>query len=130
MLAMAEDVAAQVLAAEKQRCAAIGAEDWAALEEVVAGDFRYTHSAGVTEDKQAWMAGLKGRRRSVEHEHLTVQVLGDVALLAGRSVNRYDEPFRGDSRYGFVLDVLQVWVRRAGRWQILTQHGTKIAGQD
>jgi hypothetical protein len=42
-------------------------------------------------------------------------------------VNRYAEPFQGDSHYGVILDVLQVWVRRPEGWQIVAQHGVRIA---
>jgi len=123
---MADDVTKEVLAAEERRCAAIAAQDWAALDAIVAEEFSYTHSVGRTEDKAAWIAGIKKRRRAVEHESLAVRSYGDVALLSGSSVYRYAEPFRGDSHYGSTLDVLQVWVRRPGGWQIVAQHGVKL----
>jgi predicted dithiol-disulfide oxidoreductase (DUF899 family)/ketosteroid isomerase-like protein len=127
---VADDVTTEVLAAEERRCAAIAAEDWAALGEIVADDFRYTHSNGRTEDKPSWIAGIRTRRRAVEHEHLAVRSFGDVALLSGNSVYRYAEPFRGDSHYGALLDVLQVWVRRPDGWRIVAQHGVKIADRN
>ena len=116
---MSDDVTREVLAAEERRCAAIAAQDWDALDEIVADDFQYTHSVGTTEDKASWIAGIKTRRRAVEHEGLSVRSFGDVALLSASSVYRYAEPFRGDSHYGATLDVLQVWVRRSGDWQIV-----------
>jgi ketosteroid isomerase-like protein len=125
---MRDDVTKEVLAAEERRCAAIAAEDWAALDALVAEEFFYTHSVGKTEDKSAWIAGIKKRRRAVEHDRLTVRGYGDVALLSGSSVYRYAEPFRGDSHYGSVLDVLQVWVRGPEGWQIVAQHGVKLPG--
>jgi hypothetical protein len=36
---MADDVTKEVLAAEERRCAAIAAEDWAALDAIVAEEF-------------------------------------------------------------------------------------------
>jgi ketosteroid isomerase-like protein len=125
-----DDVTQEVLAAEERRCAAIAAEDWDALREIVADDFRYTHSVGTTEDKESWIAGIRARRRAVEHERLSVRSFGDVALLSGTSVYRYAERFRGDSHYGALLDVLQVWVRRPAGWQIVAQHGVKIASRN
>jgi hypothetical protein len=125
-----DEVAQEVLAAEDRRCAAVAAEDWAALDEIVAGDFLYTHSVGTTEGKESWIAGIKTRRRAIEHDGLSVRGFGDVALLSGSSVYRYAEPFRGDSHYGAILDVLQVWVRRPGGWQIVAQHGVKIADRN
>lgn len=127
---MSDEVTREVLAAEERRCAAIAAEDWDALDKIVADDFLYTHSVGTTEDKQSWIAGIKRRRRAVEHEGLSVRSFGDVALLSGSSVYRYAEPFRGDSFYGAILDVLQVWVRRSEGWQIVAQHGVKIASRN
>jgi Domain of unknown function (DUF4440) len=125
----AGDVTRDVLGAEEGRCAAIAAEDWAALGAIVADEFTYTHSTGTTEDKPTWIAGIGKRRRAVEHGPLSVRAYGDVALLSGSSVYRYAEPFRGDSHYGSSLDVLQVWVRRPsapGGWQIVAQHGVKL----
>ena len=127
---MSDDVTREVLAAEERRCAAIAAEDWDALDEIVADDFVYTHSVGTSEDKQSWIAGIKTRRRAVEHDGLSVRSFGDVALLSGSSVYRYAEPFRGDSHYGAILDVLQVWVRRTAGWQLVAQHGVKIASRN
>jgi ketosteroid isomerase-like protein len=124
---VAGDVTGEVLAAEERRCAAIAAQDWAALAAIVGDDFTYTHSTGTTQDKAAWIAGIAKRRRAVEHDDLVVRAYGDVALLSGASVYRYAEPFRGDSHYGSALIVLQVWVRRPGGWQIVAQHGVKAA---
>jgi ketosteroid isomerase-like protein len=126
---MADDVTREVLAAEERRCAAIAAEDWEALGALVAEEFSYTHSTGKTEDKAAWIAGIRTRRRAVEHDRLAVRGYGDVALLSGSSVYRYAEPFRGDSHYGSALDVLQVWVRRPQGWQIVAQHGVKLPAE-
>jgi ketosteroid isomerase-like protein len=127
---LSDDVIREVLAAEERRCAAIAAQDWDTLREIVAEDFRYTHSVGASEDRESWIAGIMTRRRAVEHEELEVRSFGDVALLSGSSVYRYAEPFRGDSHYGAILDVLQVWVRRSAGWQIVAQHGAKIASRN
>ena len=124
---MNDDVTRDVLAAEDRRCAAIAAEDWDALRKTVADDFLYTHSNGKTQDRESWIAGIKPRRRAVEHGGLMVRSFGEVALVSGSSVNRYAEPFQGDSHYGVILDVLQVWVRRPEGWQIVAQHGVRIA---
>ncbi len=123
---MTDDVTREVLAAEERRCAAIAAEDWEELDAILAEEFSYTHSTGKTEDKAAWVAGIRKRRRAVERDRLTVRGYGNVALLSGSSVYRYAEPFRGDSHYGSLLDVLQVWVRRPQGWQIAAQHSVKL----
>ena len=70
---MPDDITCEVLAAEEQRCAAIAAGDWNALDKIVADDFLYTHSVGKTDDKEAWLVWLKTRRRTVNHERLSVR---------------------------------------------------------
>jgi Domain of unknown function (DUF4440) len=118
------DVAA-VLAAEEARCRAIAEEDWDALSEIVGDDFDYTHSNATHQDKEAWIEGIKVRRREVIRDDLSVRLIGDVALVSGGTVYRYAEPFNGDSHFGVHLDVLQVFARRDGRWQVIAHHGVK-----
>lgn len=130
-MASTDEIVAEVLRAEEARCAAVAAEDWDALAEIAGDDFTYTHSSGKTETKAEWIAGIQKDRRDIEHDRLKVRVLtDDVALLTGGSTNHYDRPFTGDSPYGVVLDILQVWVKRDGKWMIVTQHGVKDASRD
>jgi hypothetical protein len=114
-----------VLAAEEARCRAIAEEDWDALSAIVGDDFDYTHSNATHQGKEAWIAGLRERRREVIRDDLAVRVLGDIALVSGGTVYRYAEPFIGDSHFGVHLDVLQVFARRDGRWQVIAHHGVK-----
>lgn len=116
----------EVLKADEARCRAIEQTDWAALERILGDDFVYTHSTGKRETKDEWVAGIKKLDRAVIRDNLSVRLFGDVALLSGTSVNRYAEPFNGDSHFGSLLDVLQVWVRRDGEWQLVANHGVKL----
>lgn len=116
----------EVLKADEARCRAIEQTDWAALERILGDDFVYTHSTGKRETKDEWVAGIKKLDRAVIRDNLSVRLFGDVALLFGTSVNRYAEPFNGDSHFGSLLDVLQVWVRRDGEWQLVANHGVKL----
>jgi hypothetical protein len=116
----------EVLKAEESRCRAIEETNWAALDGILGHDFVYTHSTGKHETKDEWVAGIKKLDRAVIRDNLSVRIFGDVALLSGTSVNRYAEPFNGDSHFGSLLDVLQVWVKRAGEWQLVANHGVKL----
>ncbi|MBO0694062.1 MAG: nuclear transport factor 2 family protein [Acidimicrobiaceae bacterium] len=116
----------EVLEAEEARCRAIEQTDWAALDRILGDDFVYTHSTGKHETKDEWVAGIKKLDRAVVRDNLSVRVFGDVALVSGTSVNRYAEPFNGDSHFGSLLDVLQVWVKRDGEWQLVANHGVKL----
>jgi hypothetical protein len=116
---VSDDVTREVLAAEQRRCAAIAAEDRT----------RFSPTTSCTHT-QSGRPRTSTRRRAVEHDGLSVRSFGDVALLSGSSVYRYAEPLRGDSHYGAILDVLQVWVRRSAGWQMVAQHGVKIASRN
>lgn len=130
-MAGTDDIVAEVLRAEEARCKAISTENWDALAEIAGDDFVYTHSTGTTQTKAEWLEGIKKDRRDIEHDRLKVRVLtDDVALLSGGSTNHYDRPFTGDSHYGVVLDILQVWVKRDGKWMIVAQHGVKDTSRD
>ena len=115
-----------VLKAEDARGQAIAQKDWAALGRILGDDFVYTHSTGKRETKDDWIAGLQKLDRAVVRENLSVQVFDDVALVSGTSVYRYAEPFNGDSHFGSLLDALQVWVKRAGAWQLVANHNVKL----
>jgi hypothetical protein len=119
----------EVLEAEEARCRAIEETDWAALDGILSDDFVYTHSTGKHETKNEWVAGIRKLDRAVVRDNLSVRIYGDVALVSGTSVNRYAEPFDGDSHFGSLLDVLQVWVKRAGVWQLVANHGVKLPTQ-
>ena len=116
----------EVLKADEARCRAIEQTDWAALDRILGDDFVYTHSTGKHETKDEWVAGIKKLDRAVVRDHLSVRIFGDVALLSGTSVNRYAKPFNGDSHFGSLLDVLQVWVKRDGEWKLVANHGVKL----
>lgn len=127
MASTAEQAAVdEVLEAEEARCRAIEQTDWAALNRILGDDFVYTHSTGKRETKDEWVAGLQKLDRAVVRDDLSVSVFGDVALLSGTSVYRYAEPFNGDSHFGSLLDVLQVWVKRDGEWRLVANHGVKL----
>jgi hypothetical protein len=125
-----DQVTVEVLAAEDARCQAVESEDWKALDAIIGDDFIYTHSNGKHESKEEWTAGVRKLKRAIVHDNLAVRPFGDLALLSGGSVNRYAEPFNGDSHFGSVLDVLQVWVKRDGAWQIVAQHGVKDGARE
>jgi hypothetical protein len=125
-MASTDEIVAEILRTEEARCQAVATENWSALAEIAGGDFTYTHSTGKTETRDEWVAGISKDRRDIEHDRLKVRLItDDVALLTGGSTNHYDRPFTGDSHYGVVLDILQVWVKRDGKWMLVAQHGVK-----
>jgi uncharacterized protein (TIGR02246 family) len=117
---------AGVLAAERERCRAIGARDPAALGAVLADDLHYGHSVGFTEGKSDYIrTSVGGTPRTVSRGALDVRPLGDdVALVVGdyTIVVEPDEP--GGAPHRVAATGLQVWVRREGRWLLRAHQGT------
>jgi catechol 2,3-dioxygenase-like lactoylglutathione lyase family enzyme len=108
----------ELLAIEKQRCQAVSTNDRKVLEELLADDLLHTHVTGRTEDKATYLAALSGRPRRTSRGPLSVNVQGDVAVMAGQQTNSFESDDGGPD----VLreaHALQVWVRREGRWQLL-----------
>jgi Domain of unknown function (DUF4440) len=74
-----------VLAVDARIDALASDGDFDALEELLAQDFRYNHSTGLSQSKTEWIEGLKplvGRRRRVV-SGLQIDPHGDVAVVMG-----------------------------------------------
>lgn len=115
-----------VLAAERERCRAIGAGDAEALAAVLADDLYYAHSVGFTEGKDDYIqTSVGGTPRTVSRGVLDVQALGDdVALVVGdyAIVVEPDQPDGAPHRVA--ATGLQVWIRHEGRWLLRAHQGT------
>jgi ketosteroid isomerase-like protein len=111
--------------AEQARCAAICNSDWAALASLLADEFSYTHSSGRVEGKTEQLARLQEFNRAVERLSLQVRVYGDVAVTNGELA--FHLPARdGKPAADPRLDVMQAWVKRDGRWQLVAHHGIRL----
>jgi uncharacterized protein (TIGR02246 family) len=117
---------AGVLAAERERCRAIGAGDPKALAAVLADDLHYGHSVGFTEGKSDYIrTSVGGTPRTVSRGALDVRPLGDdVALVVGDYVIVVAPYEPGGAPRRVAATGLQVWVRRGGRWLLRAHQGT------
>ena len=99
--------------------------DVAFLDSVYAPSFRFKHSTGDLEGRAARLAAIRARTRPVfarDLDSLDVEVHGEIALTTGRIHVRQDSP---DPRWReYTIRYARVYVRRAGRWQLLTHHST------
>ena len=106
---------------------AIVRKDRAAIEANMAEDFRNIDGSGNVAGKPAFVDGLVSARLEIDPytvEDLDVRLYGDVALLSGRTrmTGRWDgKPFASHYRY------VDVYVRGAGRWKIVSVQITNIA---
>lgn len=105
--------------------AAVQRHDRPRLEELVAREFTLNGAAGQM-DRDTFMEAASGPYEIDEwaYEEIDPEVYGDTAVL----VSRYRQTARLDGRdLSAHMHVTDVWVRRAGRWQIVRRHGTLAA---
>ena len=99
--------------------------DVAFLDSVYAPSFRFKHSTGAVEERAPRLAALRRRTTKVytrDLDSLDVEVHGDVALTTGRIHVRQESD---DPRWrDYTIRYARVYVRRDGRWQLLTHHST------
>jgi ketosteroid isomerase-like protein len=126
----ADPNAAVVAALTKQADAwdkAIVKKDRAAVAANMADDFRNIDAAGTVAGKAAFVDGLMDAKLEIDPytvEDFDVRVLGDTALLCGRTrmTGRYDgKPFTSHYRY------IDIYVKRNGAWTIVSVQITRMA---
>ena len=123
----AHDVAAEVLAFERDIEAAVVRGDVAFVDAATAPTFTFTHGDGWTtggaplrvDNRAQWLAVVKSAPyASRELDSVRVEMHGDVAVTYGRYVARMKG---GDpERQQFDLWFERVYARRDGRWQYLS----------
>ncbi len=111
-----------MLEAQSQRFRAQVAQDFAAVERLMADDATYTHSSGLRQSKGEVMASLRSGStvyRRVEALDSKVQINGPVAVITGKlsaSLSIRGNPSDAEAVF------TEVQVHRGGRWQMLAWH--------
>jgi ketosteroid isomerase-like protein len=117
---------AQITALEHRIERAVTQTDTLFLDSVYAPDFRFKHGTGELQDRAAWLASVRasrGRFLARDLDSLDVEVHGDVALTTGRiHVRRLATD---STTVEYTIRYARVYVRRRGRWQLLTHHSTQ-----
>jgi hypothetical protein len=126
---LANQAITEIIARECHRCRATGERDWDFLAEVLADEFTYTHTDGATENKEEYLAGLRGRHLSIERDTVSVLPLGDVAVMTGTGVfTLWLNPAEPDAepRYQVMVQaMLGVWAWQHDAWRMVAFQGTK-----
>jgi ketosteroid isomerase-like protein len=118
------------IAALEQRIEnAVVAREIAFLDSAYTSDFRFKHSTGDLDTRAQWIASVqRSRFASRQVDSLDVEVHGDIAFTTGRlHVRRSpaDPAWAKDVRWReYTVRYARVYVRRAGRWHLLTHHST------
>lgn len=126
----AADVAQDVLAVDAARSAALIAADRAALDATLAGELRYVHGNGLTQDRAAYLDAAVGGAMTytaITPLERRLRLLSpQVALLTG--ANRVAVLLDGKP---LQLDVLYtaVYVQQEGAWKLTAWQSTPAPGQ-
>ncbi|MEJ2174399.1 MAG: nuclear transport factor 2 family protein [bacterium] len=115
-----------ILALEERRCAAMAANDVAALENLFHDDLIYTHSSAVVDTRASYLDTLRNghtRYHSVKRSDEKVRVCGDTALVTGRAI--IDVTVKGENKH---LDTrfLDVWTKTPRGWKFIAWQSTKL----
>jgi hypothetical protein len=128
LLASAADPA-MIMAADAQWREGLLRHDKAALEKVIAPEYTLTIAAG-TAPRAAWMENaLRWQTKALEwREPPHVDVYGDAAVVRGtlqwHVIKDKPDPRTGTAELDQDFLITDVWIRRAGQWQVVARHST------
>lgn len=111
----------EILEVEEQRRRALLAVDLDALADLYDDSLVHTHAPGLTHDKAQLLEHVRTRRAYLDMRRgdLLIRVIGEVAIITGRLINRLRGPDGGERVLaGQVIQVL----RRCedGRWRFVS----------
>ena len=121
----------QVLKLNKEYEEAIARRDASVHERLFAADYTYTPGNGNIMGREEHMSFTKSAAvevKSLRSEDLRVRIYGATAVVTGMwvSVDRRAGREFAERRNRYLL----VYVRRAGRWQIVAEQRTGVAAQN
>ena len=116
---------AEVLSLEAERCRALTAGDWGAVEKLLAPELTHILMTGDVRTRDGYMNQMRTRGANAQTERgpLTVRVYGDTAVMNGRQFNT---PRPGEPTVE--SEVTQVWARKADSWQMVAFQISRVAG--
>ena len=97
--------------------------DVAAMTRLMHPDLTYEHSSAKTETRAETIAALTrpgGEPKAIEFHEGTTRIFGNTALYKGRA------DFTNAAGVVSHLDVLMVWIKTNGAWQLVARHSTKV----
>ncbi|HEX2091485.1 MAG TPA: nuclear transport factor 2 family protein [Longimicrobiaceae bacterium] len=116
----------EVRSLEEQRFAAMVRGDTAGVGRILADDLTYTHSTGVVESRDQFLAGIAAgmfRYEAIEPEEVRVRAYGTAAVVTGRARMRVRTPAGAQA---FRIRYTDVYALREGRWRMVAWQSTRI----
>ena len=117
---------APAIEADRARFEAQIEADAEALDKLLAADLTYVHSSGVLDSKDDYIGGIKSGKykyKAIAPEGVSARSFGDVAVVNGKATMDLVSDGK-DVRV--VLRYTDVWVKRDGRWQMVSWHSTRL----
>jgi len=111
---------------EEHRRKAMLAADVAVLDDMFVDDLSYTHSNAVSERKALYIERLAAKHydyRELNFLDQDIRLVGDAALITGHMTG--EVVIAGQLRKLNARTTV-VWIKRDGRWQMLTFQSTPI----
>ena len=125
---MSKNIESEIKGAERQRCAAMIANDPAALAQLLDAGLQFHHATGAVDSKDAYMAKMAAGRiqyLGINWSEEVVIALGDsAAVLTGRM--NTDVRVEGVDK-ALINRVTTVWSQNDGTWQLVTFQSTPMA---
>ena len=117
-----------IAVAEQALYRAMIAQDFAALDALLADDVVYIHSTAVAEDKAGYLAGVRDGLYdygAIESSQVTVLASGDVAIQTGIVV--MSVAARGAVKAPITLLFTLVWKHEQQGWRLWQRQATRVA---
>ena len=103
--------------------------DAATLDKLLADDYIWIDSVGMTRTKADALEGFKSGKlkyEALEFSDIKVRVYGDTALV---NATANSKGHFGDREFSGQYRNVRVWVKRKGQWQIVSFQATRVAQQ-
>ncbi len=116
-----------VAAAEQALYRAMIAQDFAALDALLADNLVYIHSTAVAEDKRGYLAGVRNGLYdygAIKSRDVTIRHCGDVAIQTG--IVTMSVAARGEAKVPTTLLFTLVWKREPEGWRLWQRQATRI----
>ena len=123
----ASSVEKEISALEARRFKAMTEGDLTALDSILADDLTYTHSSGLTQNKNEFIEALRSgklRYLSIELANETIRAYGTSAVGTGRAtvkVNSEGKPMTIELRF------TDVFAKIGGKWRLVAWQSTRLA---
>lgn len=120
-------IAEEIKRLEQQEAQAMRAGDVSTLQELWADDLVVNSTANLIAGKQILLEMIRNgllRLRTYERRPVRIVPLGDLVATTGNEVSQL---ITNAAEYKMFVSYMNVWMKRAGNWQLVARHVGMIA---